>query len=190
MRCGSLLLRLIDTAGLRETEDPVEQLGVARSRAAAESAALCLVVVDASAALTEEDQEALRLAETAERAIAVVNKCDLPRRLTLPPLPFPAVEVSVKTGAGLKALTAAITDAVPAGASPAGQILTNTRQAEAVARALQAIEGAAAALEGGLTPDAVLTDAEAGIAALGELTGRTLREDLVERIFSRFCVGK
>ena len=190
VRCGNLLLRLIDTAGLRETEDPVEQLGVARSRAAAESAALCLVVVDASAALTEEDQEALRLAETTERAIAVVNKCDLPRRLTLPPLPFPAVEVSVKTGAGLKALTAAITDAVPAGASPAGQILTNTRQAEAVARALQAIEGAAAALEGGLTPDAVLTDAEAGIAALGELTGRTLREDLVERIFSRFCVGK
>ena len=87
VRCGNLLLRLIDTAGLRETEDPVEQLGVARSRAAAESAALCLVVVDASAALTEEDQEALRLAETAERAIAVVNKCDLPRRLTLPPLP-------------------------------------------------------------------------------------------------------
>ena len=74
--------------------------------------------------------------------------------------------------------------------APAGQILTNTRQAEAVARALQAIEGAAVALEGGLTPDAVLTDAEAGITALGELTGRTLREDLVERIFSRFCVGK
>lgn len=190
VRCGGLLLRLIDTAGLRETEDPVEQLGVARSRAAAESAALCLVVIDASTALTEEDQEALRLAESAERAIAVVNKCDLPRRLTLPPLPFPAVEVSVKTGAGLEALTAAITDAVPAGTAPAGQILTNTRQAEAVARALQAIEGAAAALEGGLTPDAVLTDAEAGIAALGELTGRTLREDLVERIFSRFCVGK
>ena len=190
VRCGNLLLRLIDTAGLRETEDPVEQLGVARSRAAAESAALCLVVVDASAALTEEDQEALRLAETTERAIAVVNKCDLPRRLTLPPLPFPAVEVSVKTGTGLEALTAAITDAVPAGTAPAGQILTNTRQAEAVARALQAIEGAAAALEGGLTPDAVLTDAEAGITALGELTGRTLREDLVERIFSRFCVGK
>ena len=119
-----------------------------------------------------------------------MNKCDLPRRLALPPLPFPAVEVSVKTGAGLEALTAAITNAVPAGTAPAGQILTNTRQAEAVARALQAIEGAAAALEGGLTPDAVLTDAEAGIAALGELTGRTLREDLVERIFSRFCVGK
>ena len=190
MRCGSLLLRLIDTAGLRETEDPVEQLGVARSRAAAESAALCLVVIDASTALTEEDREALRLAEAAERAIAVVNKCDLPRRLTLPPLPFPAVEVSVKTGTGLEALTAAITDAVPAGTAPAGQILTNTRQAEAVARALQAIEGAAVALEGGLTPDAVLTDAEAGITALGELTGRTLREDLVERIFSRFCVGK
>ena len=190
VRCAGLLLRLIDTAGLRETEDPVERLGVARSRAAAAGAALCLVVLDSSRELTEEDREALRLAAAAPRAIALVNKCDLPRRLALPPLDFPAVEVSARTGAGLADLEAAIAAMVPAGVAPAGQILTNARQAQAVERALRAAERAAEALEGGLTPDAVLTDVEAGLAALGELTGRTLREDLVERIFSRFCVGK
>ncbi len=190
VRCGELLLRLTDTAGLRETEDPVEHLGVARSRAAAAGAALCLAVLDASAPLTEEDREVLALAAAAERAIVVVNKCDLSRRLELPVTDLPVVALSARTGEGIAELEAAIAALYPAEGVPAGQILTNARQAEAVERALRAVEGAAAALAEGLTPDAVLTDAEAGISALGELTGRTLREDLVERIFSRFCVGK
>lgn len=190
VRCGELLLRLTDTAGLRETEDPVERLGVARSRAAAAGAALCLAVLDASAPLTEEDREVLALAAAAERAIVVVNKCDLSRRLELPATDLPVVALSARTGKGIAELEAVIAALYPAEGAPAGQILTNARQAEAVERALRAVEGAAAALAEGLTPDAVLTDAEAGISALGELTGRTLREDLVERIFSRFCVGK
>ena len=78
----------------------------------------------------------------------------------------------------------------PAGEVPAGQILTNARQAEAVGRAAEAVSRARGALELGLTPDAILTDGEDALNALGELTGRTLREDLVGRIFERFCVGK
>jgi tRNA modification GTPase len=75
-------------------------------------------------------------------------------------------------------------------APPAGEILTNSRQADAVGRALASIEGAIAAMEQGYTPDAVLTEAENAMYALGELTGKTLREDVTSRIFERFCVGK
>lgn len=78
----------------------------------------------------------------------------------------------------------------PAGKTPPGRMLANARQAEAVSRALQFLRGAREALESGLTPDVVLTDAEGALNALGELTGRTLREDLTARIFERFCVGK
>jgi len=190
VRCGSLLLRLIDTAGLRDTGDTVERLGVERAKAAAAQAALCLLVLDGSAPLSEEDRAAVALAQAAERAVAVVNKCDLPRRLDLPALDCPVVEVSAKEGTGLAELREIITGLFPQGTPPAGQILTNLRQAEAVERALRALEGASQALAEGLTPDAVLSDAEAALNALGELTGRTLREDLVDRIFSRFCVGK
>ena len=80
-----------------------------------------------------------------------------------------------------------------AGLFPAGepgQLLTNARQAEAVSRAVDALRGARQALDSGMTPDAVLTDTEGALHALGELTGRTLREDMVARIFERFCVGK
>ena len=90
----------------------------------------------------------------------------------------------------MEELEQAVADLFPAGETPAGQILTNTRQAEAIERAVAAIGGARGALAMGLTPDAVLTDVESAMHALGELTGRTIREDIVGRIFERFCVGK
>ena len=188
--CGGVLLRLIDTAGLRETADTVERIGVERSRRAAEGAALCLVVLDGSVPLTQEDEEALTLARGAPRALAVVNKADLPQKWDAAALPLPAVAVSAKTGAGLGDLERGVAALFPAGEAPRGQFLTNPRQAAAVERALTAVRGARGALESGLTPDAALADAEAALAALGELTGKTAREDLVGQIFSRFCVGK
>ena len=190
--CGGVLLRLIDTAGIRATADTVEQIGVSRSRQAAEAADLCLVVLDGSQPLTGEDREALEMAQQAPKALAVVNKSDLPQALDLSALPagLPRVALCAKTGAGLGELEAAMADLFPAGAAPRGQFLTNPRQAAAVERALSAVRGALSALQGGLTPDAVLTDAEAALSALGELTGKTAREDLVAQIFSRFCVGK
>ena len=133
---------------------------------------------------------ALALAGSAQKALVVVNKADLPQKWDAAGLPLPAVAVSAKTGAGLGDLERAVASLFPAGEAPRGQFLTNPRQAAAVERALSAVRGARAALEGGLTPDAVLTDAEAALSALGELTGKTAREDLVAQIFSRFCVGK
>ena len=92
---------------------------------------------------------------------------------------------------GLRLLEDAIADLLPAGdPKDAGGLLTDIRQEDAVRRTLEAVRRAREALSAGLTPDAVVTDIEDGLNALGELTGRTAREDIVERIFSRFCVGK
>ena len=105
--------------------------------------------------------------------------------------PAAAVQLSSVTGEGLDVLEAAVAELFPAGSGEqSGSLLTDQRQEEAVRRAADAIARAEEALESGMTPDAVLTDAEAALDALGELTGRTAREEIVSRIFSRFCVGK
>ena len=98
--------------------------------------------------------------------------------------------VSAKTGTGLKELSAAVAALFPSGIEAAGETLSNARQAEAAGRALAAVERAGQALKENITPDALLTDVEEALSALGELTGRTVREDVTSRIFERFCVGK
>ncbi len=196
--CGGVLLRLIDTAGIRDTEDTVEQMGVERSRRALKSADLVLAVVDGSVPLTAEDLEVLRLAAECPRWIAVFSKCDLwdtkARSMGIAgggPAPAASVTLSSVTGEGLDQLEAAVAALFPAGApGEAGSLLTDQRQEEAASRARDAVRRAKDALEGGLTPDAVLTDAEEALDALGELTGRTAKEEIVSRIFERFCVGK
>jgi tRNA modification GTPase len=191
---GGVLLRMVDTAGLRATEDLVEQLGVARSREALDGAELVLLVLDGSVPLTEEDRDAMTLARQSERTICLLNKSDLPLAVdrgeleAVFPLLYP---VSAVTGEGFAALGRQIASLFPTG-STAGEAayLSNTRQYEAARRAGEALKRAAAGLDGGLPPDLLLTDVEAALAALGELTGRTLREDITQRIFERFCVGK
>lgn len=190
---GHVLLRLTDTAGIRPSGDAVEQLGVQRSRRAAEGAALALLLLDGSAPLTAEDEAAMALAERVPRLLVVVNKSDLPGALDMAALRgrFGSVlSVSARTGAGLEALCRAIETLFPAGTEAPGELLTNQRQADAVERARASVVSARTALEAGMTPDVVLTDAEAALEALGELNGKHIREDLVDTIFSRFCVGK
>ena len=191
---GGVLLRLIDTAGIRETADQVERIGVARSRAAVEQASLLLVLVDGSCPLWAEDREILALARDSGKPwILVLTKKDLAGAAAPVPAEEKAevvVSLSARTGEGLEALEQAVAVRFPAGETPAGQVLTNARQAEAMGRAAAAIAGARSALDLGFTPDAILTDVESAMNALGELTGRTAREDMVSRIFQRFCVGK
>lgn len=189
---GGVLLRLTDTAGLREAADEAEREGVRRAFAAADGAELAIAVFDGSEPLSDADAETLAAARAAKRAIGVVNKADLPRALDAVELTgFDAVvSLSARTGEGLEALASAVAELFPAPAAPAGEILTNARQAEAVGRALAALDAARDALASGLTPDAVLTEAEDALSALAELTGRSVRDDVTDRIFSRFCVGK
>lgn len=190
---GRILLRLIDTAGIRETEDAVERIGVERSRDAARQADLALLVLDSSQPLTEEDEAAMAVAEKAPHLIVVLNKCDLPGGVDEAYLRrrFPGVScISAKTGEGLTFLTEKIEEIYAAGDVKTGEMLTNARQAEAVGRALEAVRRAKEALIWGMTPDVILTEGEQALEALGELNGKHIREDLVATIFSRFCVGK
>lgn len=189
LRLGKICLRLIDTAGLRETDDEVERLGVERSRSAMERAELLIAVIDGSEAPTEEDMAILAAAERAKKAIVVLSKKDLSDSAELQTT-LPVVKLSSVTGEGVEALGAAIEAMFPLPEVPAGGILTNARHAEAVSRALGSVEAALQAMHEGATPDIVLTESEAAMAALGELDGRTVREDVTARIFSRFCVGK
>ncbi|MEG1594282.1 MAG: tRNA uridine-5-carboxymethylaminomethyl(34) synthesis GTPase MnmE [Oscillibacter sp.] len=190
---GGVLLRLTDTAGLRQTQDPIEAQGVTRAKAAAERAELSLLVLDGSAPATEEDRLALSIALTAPHCIAVVNKSDLPPCLdaaALSPAFSAVLSVCAKTGEGLSALDAAVAALYPAGEIPPGEILTTQRQQETAGRARDAIRRGREALLAGFTPDAILSDVEEALSALGEMTGKTAREEIVSRIFERFCVGK
>lgn len=202
-RCvvGGVLLRLIDTAGLRDTDDPVEKLGVERSRAALAGAELALVLVDGSEAGEDPNRLAAERSLWEEavarcpRAVLVFTKSDLPHGWERG-FPFhgegtPEVWLSARTGAGLEALGEVVARLFPQGdGGEAGSMLTNARQAQAAQAALAALQEAGVGLRAGVTPDAVLTDVESALESLGELTGRTVREDVVLRIFSRFCVGK
>ncbi|MBR3569428.1 MAG: tRNA uridine-5-carboxymethylaminomethyl(34) synthesis GTPase MnmE [Oscillibacter sp.] len=194
--CGGVLLRLTDTAGLRDASDAAERLGVERSRKAVADADLVFVVADASAAPTEEDADAVRLArESGKPWIFISNKRDLPQNADFDAWENAAqaahtVRVSAKTGDGLSELERVVGELFPVGDAAPGALLTDQRQEDAARRARDALSRAQNALQSGFTPDAVLTDAEDALDAVGELTGRTAKEELVSHIFSRFCVGK
>ena len=190
VRLGGVTLRLIDTAGIRETEDRVEKLGVERSISAAENAALILAVIDGSREAEEGTRRILQTAERSEHAVAVISKADLPQRMEKLETRLPQLHLSSLNGEGMEQLEKMITAMFPAPSVPAGEILTNARQAEAVRRACESMEAALCAMEEGNTPDIVLTETETAMQALGELTGSSVREDITNRIFSRFCVGK
>lgn len=190
---GSVLLRLCDTAGIRDAADTVERLGVERAQQAAQRAELALLVLDGSAPLTREDEEAIAAARRARRMLVLVNKADLPQVLDTAALRVRFGEViplSARSGAGVDALCRAVEELFAGGETPRGELLTNARQAESTQRALDAVRRAEQALRSGLSPDAVLTDAEEALEALAEFSGKRVRDDLVATIFSRFCVGK
>ena len=188
---GATRLRLIDTAGIRETEDKIEAMGVERSRTALENADLVLFVCDGSQPLTWEDRDVIDLCCEHENAIALINKSDLGLVIHPSELPFMnIIPISAATGAGLSQL-ADLVDTMFAGQMPCdGSILTNARQYDAIRRAYEAMLSALQGLRLGLTPDAVLTDVEAAMEAMGEVTGATVREAITARIFERFCGGK
>lgn len=188
---GKTRLRLIDTAGIRQTEDKIEAIGVERSKQAVEDADLVLFVCDGSSPLTDEDRVVIDTCLDHENAIALINKSDLGSAVVPGDLPFMTViHICAKTGEGLDLLADSV-DMMFENKMPCdGSVLTNPRQFDAVRRAYEAMLSALQGLKLGLTPDAVLTDVEAAMEAMGEVTGATVREDITARIFERFCVGK
>ena len=188
---GSTRLRLIDTAGIRQTADTVEAMGVERSKKALEEADLAIFLCDGSQKLTQEDRDIIELCMDAPNAIALINKSDLGKTVQPGELPFMTIlPVSIKEGTGLELLPEVLEEMFGGGMPCDGSILTNARQYDACRRAYEAMLESLKGLKLGQTPDAVLTDVEAAMEAMGEVTGATVREDITARIFERFCVGK
>jgi len=193
---------LVDTAGITEgTEDPIERLGIERSRSALVQADLALLVVDASQPLTSADQAIAALVKD-KAAIVVANKVDLlaaapdtePRAAALdsPIAGAACVPVSALTGQGMESLEETIVGTVLSGQVAASEapVVTSPRHKDALSRALDHVNAARAALQGSELVDLVAIDVSAAVQALGEITGQTASEDLVETIFSTFCIGK
>ncbi len=182
---------LIDTAGIARSGNMVETLGIERSRRAIEMADLVLMVVDISSPVTPEDREIFDLLGSKEVVLAG-NKSDLPTRAELLGLPWVPVGVSALTGAGIGDLREAMVRVALGGRVVASDALMvgNPRHKEALDRAREFVARVLAGLRTGIPDDLIATDLTAALEALGEITGETVQEDLLDAIFSRFCIGK
>jgi tRNA modification GTPase len=183
---------VLDTAGLRENPDPVEQIGIERTRRAIEHADLLLVVLDISEGLTDADRVLLETLPDNKPRIIVWNKADLVSDdVPLPSLPGVAVRVSALWGDGLTALCEAILQGVNlSGVGEESLLLTHQRHQQAVEEARRALISALQATNGHLPPDIIAVDLRAAWLALGAITGETVDDELIHRIFRDFCIGK
>jgi len=182
-------VRLVDTAGLREVDDAVESEGVRRARRALGEADLVLLVVDGSVAPRAAELEAIERSDPA-RTVVVVNKSDLPGAPGRE-LPHPrALRVSARTGTGVESLRAALAERLLGAGPVEDPVLTDARHAEALRAASAALGQAARAAESGLSEELVLEDLREALKRLGEITGEVGTEELYDRIFSTFCIGK
>lgn len=187
---------LVDTAGIREADDLVERLGVERSRRAVERADLVLLLVDTSEPLQDYDREVAALV-AAKPAVVVANKSDLPSQVEEEALASllpgrPIVRTVANTGDGVHELEAAIVGEALSGRARASaeSLVSNPRHKNALWRAREHLLAALSGRKDGLPADFVTIDLTAAVSALGEITGESVSEDLLETIFSRFCIGK
>jgi tRNA modification GTPase len=180
----------IDTAGLREASDEIELEGIRRSRGALANAELILHVLDAAEPLTAADEKLL--SEFAQKKrLLIRNKIDLPVRLQLPP-GISALDVCCLTGKGIEEVKDAIKEKVWAGEIQAGmwQVMINARHQDALQRARAGIERTVTALQDGLGLELAALDLRIAANAVGEIVGKTTTDDLLDAIFSQFCIGK
>jgi small GTP-binding protein domain len=191
---GGIPVQVLDTAGIRETEDKVEKIGVERSRAAAKQADLVLLTIDAESGWTEEDSEIYEQVKH-RQLIIIINKIDLVK--TIPELPFsseihPIVAAAAALDRGIADLETAILDAVSGGNLQAANsdLAINQRQAAALTRAKISLEQCTDTISNKLPLDFWTIDLRGAIQALGEVTGEEVTESVLDRIFSRFCIGK
>ena len=190
---GNVLLRLSDTAGLRDTDDKVEKIGVDRAKKRLEQCGLLLAVFDNSRELDDDD---MQLLETAAQVptIAIINKTDLENQLDITVIESKVkniITISAARGEGREAIVEAVekiagTDRL----NPSEGILSNERQRANVRNALASVREAKAALEMGMTYDAVTVSLEDAISELLEMTGEKTGDEVIDRVFHNFCVGK
>jgi tRNA modification GTPase len=188
-------IRLIDTAGIRQHGDLVEKIGIERACRVIEDADLIIALLDAETGLTEEDFQVLELVQ-GKNALLVINKIDSPhrtldRKSLQQEYKFPVVEISAKLGWGFEELKNQIVAAVGEGiAGKESFLVTNYRHYTALKKALQSVQEAEQALKIGLPLDCLAVDLWAAWHALGEITGETVSEEVIDAIFREFCIGK
>jgi tRNA modification GTPase len=188
---GGIPIVLTDTAGLSETPEPIESLGIERTRRAAASADAILVVLDGSVPLPDDIDALLALAG-GRPLIVALNKSDLTAVVSPADLPAPACAISATRGDGVEQLEAVLASML-IGRTGSGQdsvVIANARHAEALRRAGDHVRAALDAIAGGLPEDFVSIDLRSALDALGQITGETAGEDLLDTIFQRFCIGK
>ena len=192
---GGVPLRIIDTAGIRATEDVVERIGVEKARQMVSEASLVLALFDGSRPLDKEDEEILELLQGRE-AIVLLNKSDLAPVVTAAMLQnktkTAVLEISTKEQHGLDALTAAIQDKVYGGQvmTDEGSFVSDERQANILRQADSHLAAALNTIEAGMGLDFISIDLRSAWEKLGEITGETVGEDIIDEIFSKFCIGK
>jgi tRNA modification GTPase len=184
-------LELVDTAGLRESLEEVEQLGILRSREALADASLVLVVLDATQALNEEEHRLLEAVQ-GRPALVAINKSDLKKVDSLPSqvAGVPALQTSALTGEGFPALRKSILALATGGAASEPGMLTSLRHHQAITTALSALADAALANANSIPHEMILLDLYRVLWALDSLTGQTTSDDILNLIFSTFCIGK
>jgi tRNA modification GTPase len=186
-------LRLIDTAGLRPVEDPVESEGVRRARQARDEADLVLLVLDGGRELDEAERKAVERSATEaerDRTVVVVNKCDLPGAAGRDVPHVAPLRVSALTGEGADELRLELRKRLVGTGQLEDPIITNARHARALETTLTCLGRAAEASEAGLSEELVVEDLRDAMRQLGTITGEFTTEDLYDRIFSTFCIGK
>ena len=182
VECDGIRINFVDTAGIRESGDEIESEGVRRALAAAKHADVVIRVIDTTVLETEEEHIDFGSA----RVFTVRNKCDLTSFRC--PRMYGCFAVSAKDGRGVDELRHAIAALAAEGRASGGEVITSERHKDALYRAKRALESALSSLDG--TVDLTLVDLREAYDALGEITGKTATEDVVDAIFSKFCVGK
>ncbi len=189
-------VRIIDTAGIRETDDVVERIGVQRSKESFNKADLVILMLDASSKLTNEDKEIMNYVKNKE-AIVLVNKIDLPKRISIEEIKeiLPnkkVIETSIEEEKGIEELENEIVNMVYGGEVKAKDTsyVTNVRHKHALEKALKSIEEAIEAINMKMFFDVISVDLNDCGEFLGEITGDTIEEDVIDKIFSNFCLGK
>ncbi|WP_158752314.1 tRNA uridine-5-carboxymethylaminomethyl(34) synthesis GTPase MnmE [Acidobacterium sp. S8] len=187
---GGIPIKFVDTAGLRDSDDTVESIGIQKSREALADADLVLVVLDGSAQMSAEDAS-LIASVSDRRAIVVRNKSDLASNVVTPESTAATVPTSALTGEGIENLRSAILQLIR-GSSAASEdgMLTNLRQQQAVSTALEGLTAAKAAVNNKIPHEMLLLDLYAALRQLDALTGETTPDDVLNLIFSTFCIGK
>ena len=191
-RLGGLKCHLADTAGIRGTDDPIERQGIDIARKKAEEAAAVFAVFDGSRPLNEEDLELIGLFGK-EGNLAIINKADQPiltDREYIQSKFIHCVEISAQTGAGCDALDQWVKEQYSVEDTAAEGVLTSLSQTQRLTAGLRSVRKAIEGLELGFTPDVASLDITDAASAVGEVTGQTVTDQMIDQIFSRFCVGK